>query len=157
MVGPIMPGDCPLPSSSSDSRDGINATSLIPVILYAVKCFIGTNLPSAPPEDACPAVRGCKGDTKARPSLICPKLGRPPQESPCSASKGGTQGRRHKGHVEAAETHSLGHCGTEDAVTQDTDHRAAPKTHHKTCRTTGGFEHKLVWLSGVFLSLVLWA
>lgn len=107
MVGPTMPGDCPLPSSSSDSRDGINATSLIPVILYAVKCFIGTNLPSAPPKDACPAVRGSKGDTKARPSLTCPKLGRPPQESPCSASKGGTQRRRRKGHVEAAETHSL--------------------------------------------------
>lgn len=82
-----MPRDCPLPSSSSDSRDGISATFLIPVILHAAKCFIGSNLPSAPPSGACPAVKASDCDPETRPSLPVPSLEGLPREAPVQAPR----------------------------------------------------------------------
>lgn len=65
-------GTVPSPAPPLTQEDGINATFLTPVILYAAKCFIGSNLPSAPPDGACPTVRASEGDPETRPSFPVP-------------------------------------------------------------------------------------
>jgi hypothetical protein len=124
--------DCPLPSSSSDSREGITATFLIPVILYAVKCFIGTNLLSAPPEDAClPAglLRVTQRQDLASPVLNLEGL---PKKAPAQPPRVELRDCRAKAPVEAAETRSLETPGNRGCSHQDTDQRTDPKIHHKT-------------------------
>lgn len=65
-------GTVPSPAPPLTQEDGINATFLTPVILYAVKCFIGSNLPNAPPDGACPTARASEGDPETRPSFPAP-------------------------------------------------------------------------------------